>query len=260
MDKIKYLLREIDKNLDLPQPVKSRIILEIAADLNDAVSAYKNQGLSEQESIKRAERLFSFDKKTLQELKAMHQSPFRRWFDQLSNQAQTKFERILLLVIVTLVFITCIYAALNTALFYQSGSFIWGTITILLCSSVIFLIKIYQIYLKKDHTLNRIRSGVSALLVLSGLSLFFCIFGYYWQLFDSADYSYTLETNLIHIITSTANQSPQVYRELIAWTLQSSLFIMLGIVITIAVAFMWFFIMIKISKIETAHAETLLLE
>jgi len=47
MDSVKHLLRGINQDLDLPQPIKSRIILVIAADLEDAITAFKNQGLTE---------------------------------------------------------------------------------------------------------------------------------------------------------------------------------------------------------------------
>jgi len=45
MDNFKPILKEINSKLDLPQPTKSRIILEIAADLNDTFDTYKKQGL-----------------------------------------------------------------------------------------------------------------------------------------------------------------------------------------------------------------------
>jgi len=260
MDKFRQLLREINTNLDLPQPIKSQIILEIAADLEDTVSGYKNQGLNEEEAYRKAREIFSFDKKTLRELKSMYQSPFRKWFDQLSAQGQTKFERILLLIIVFIVFSTGTYAALNTALFHQSGPFIWGIFFVLLCSTIAFSGKLYQIYLKKDHAINKIRSGVSAILFMACLSIFLCIAGYYWQAYNFGVYGHTFETNLIYLLDTTHDLSPQVYTGLVTWTLQSTLFIMVSILITIIIAFMWFFVMNKISKIEVAHAESLLFE
>ena len=46
------LLKKINNKLDLPQNTKSKIILEIAADLEDLSNYYLTQGLSENEAKK----------------------------------------------------------------------------------------------------------------------------------------------------------------------------------------------------------------
>lgn len=46
MDPFKTLLININNKLELPQPTRSRIILEISADLNDAYHTFQSQGMS----------------------------------------------------------------------------------------------------------------------------------------------------------------------------------------------------------------------
>ena len=77
MDEFKPLLRKINESLDLPQPIKSRIVLEIAADLKDAFASYKRLGLSDKEAIMKTKEIFKFDKKTINELKSVHQTGFQ---------------------------------------------------------------------------------------------------------------------------------------------------------------------------------------
>ncbi len=89
MDNFKPILKKINGQLDLPQPTKSRIILEVAADLNDAFNLYKNQGLTDSEATKKATNTFNLDKKNLNDLISIHQTSFRKWFDQLSERGQS---------------------------------------------------------------------------------------------------------------------------------------------------------------------------
>ena len=58
MTRFAPLLKSINDRLDLPQPTKSRIILEIAADLEDLYQFYQNQGMNESEAAQKAEEKF----------------------------------------------------------------------------------------------------------------------------------------------------------------------------------------------------------
>jgi len=260
MKNFKPVLREIDEALDLPQPTKSRILIEVAADLNDAFTMYKNQGLSDKEATLKAKNTFILDKKSLQDLVAIHQTPFRKWFDQLSERGQNMLERLVFILTMIIILITGIYTMLESRVFLESGSFIWAIFILLLCSSTIFILKIYQIYIKKDHTLKKIKQGVSSLLLLSGSSLFLCVLGYYWELFKFKEYGHILESKMIYLLVSTDPTFPQVFKDMFNWMISSSVFIMVSMLIAIIIAFMWFIIMSKISKIEAAEADVLLAE
>ena len=99
MEYFKSLLIDINNKLELPQPIKSRIILEISADLNAAFRTFQNQGMSDKEAIVAAKQKFNLDQRSLNELIQVHQPLFRRWFDHLSTTAQSWWERVVLLVV-----------------------------------------------------------------------------------------------------------------------------------------------------------------
>lgn len=56
MNRFGARLREIHERIDLPQPLKSRIILEIASDMNDTYEELRGRGLGEEEAARRAAR------------------------------------------------------------------------------------------------------------------------------------------------------------------------------------------------------------
>ena len=96
MKKFAPLLQSINKNLDLPQPEKSRILLEIGGDMNDMYDLLISQGSNEEQAEQKVKEKFEMTKKSLSELVDVHQTGFRRWMDKLSAQAQSRWERVIL--------------------------------------------------------------------------------------------------------------------------------------------------------------------
>lgn len=76
MSRFTSLLKRIDDRLKFPQPTKSRILLEIAADLEDLHLLYLERGLGEEEAAQLAEEKFDFSDKALQEFTHVHQTLF----------------------------------------------------------------------------------------------------------------------------------------------------------------------------------------
>ena len=64
MEYFKSLLIDINNKLELPQPIKSRIILEISADLNAAFRTFQNQGMSDKEAFVAAKQKFNLDQQS----------------------------------------------------------------------------------------------------------------------------------------------------------------------------------------------------
>ena len=196
MDPFKTLLMNINNKLELPQPTKSRIILEISADLNDAYHIFQSQGMSEKEAIGAAKQKFDLDKRSLNELVHVHQTSFRRWFDHLSTPAQTWWERVILICLLTFIIISGGVTIMKVPLVDQASPFVWIIFIFAIIASTVFLQKIYQIYIKKDHRLIIVKRGVPFLLFISGLSLGFCMWGYYWQLYNFKEYGHILESKM----------------------------------------------------------------
>jgi len=260
MDPFKTLLININDRLELPQPTKSRIILEIAADLYDAYYAYQNQGMSDKEAIEAAKQKFNLDKQSLNELVHLHQTSFRRWFDHLSNTAQTWWERVILLCLLAFALISGGITIMNVPLIEQASPFVWIIFILVIIACAVFMQKIYQIYIKRDHHLPRVKRGLPFLLFISGISLVSCMWGYYWQLYTFKEYGHILETKLVYLLHTTDDSFPVIFRLLIEWMIESSAFIIIGMLATILIAFMWYSLMIKVSKIEQAEAAVLLSE
>jgi len=258
MDPFKTLLININNKLELPQPTKSRIILEISADLNDAYRTYQSQGMDEKEAIEAAKQKFDLDKQSLNELIHIHQTSFRRWLDHLSAPAQTWWERVILICLLTFIIISGGITIMKIPFVEQASPFVWIIYILTIIAFAVFTQKMYQIYIKKDHRLSKVKKGIPFLLLISGLSLVSCMWGYYWQLYNFKEYGHILETKMIYLLVVTDDSFPKVYKDIVDWMIASSSFIMIGMLAAILIALMWYFLMNKISKIEEAEAAILL--
>ena len=140
----------------------------------------------------------------------------------------------------------------------QASPFVWTIFVLAIIASTVFVQKIYQIYIKKDHNLQTAKKGVPLLLFVSGFSLLSCMWGYYWQLYNFKEWGHILETKMIYLLVVTDDSFAKVYKDIVDWMIASSSFIMIGMLAAILIALMWYFLMNKISKIEEAEAAVLL--
>jgi hypothetical protein len=258
MNPFKSLLIDINNKLDLPQPTKSRIILEIAADLNDTYQLYQKQGMSQEDALKSAKQKFNLDEQSLNDLVSIHQTTFRRWFDHLSASAQTWWERLILLCLLAFVLITGGITVMKVQLIEQASPFVWLIFALLIIAGMVFLKKIYQIHIKKDHHLSKVKRGLPLILSLSGATLVSCMWGYYWQLYSFKEYGHILETKMVYLLHTRDDSFPQVFHDLTNWMIASSSFVMIGMLAAILIGIMWYYLMMKVSKIEQAEAAVLL--
>lgn len=260
MKKFHAHLNELNHQLNLPQPTKSRVLLEIASDLEDSYSFYKNQGLSDSEALQKAQERFSIDERTLVEIEAVHRSFFSRWLESLSERTRITWERILLVLLTLVVVISGLFSSVSHNALFHAGYYAYILLVIFASAMIISLQKFYQFYLKKDHRLFKIRKNLALLLSLSALSLLSGLFVYYLELFTSGTYLYILETKMLSVIFPLDQEYLQVMKEMIEWTIRGSSIMMLSMLVSIMIALFWFFFINRAIKIEQAEISYLLTE
>lgn len=248
----------INNKLDLPQPIKSRIILEIFADLEDMYQLYVQKGFNPMEAAKKAKEKIDLSSDALEQLINIHQSYFRKFLFKFSEQAQTLWERIILVVLFLIVTIAIIHAISTTPFLTNASLFIYPLMTIFICAILIVIYKIYQLFIKKDHEIPKLRIGMQALLSFSGISLFIGIFGYFVELFYAGDYALLLETKMSFLITIFNPNFDTILFQITNWAIRSSEMMMMCFSVTIFSALAWFFLINKIINIEQSEIEYLL--
>jgi hypothetical protein len=255
-------LKTINDRLDLPQPQKSRILLEIAGDLNDLYRLYLDQGLSKEEAKQKTELKFDLNEYTLNELIKIHNTGFRKLFCRFSEQAQTRWEQVGVLLILVSIFIAFSASFLSTDFFNNSSFFLRPLFLIAILTILLFLHKFYQFYIKKDHTIVKLRSGLHSILILGIFSLFFSVFAYLIDLYalGSMAVSFAMNPFLMILLKLDTPVELDIVEKVSNWYLSSSSLIMTGIVIAILAALFWYILHNKVTKIEIAESSFLMEE
>jgi len=259
MNKFTLFLKRINERLSLPQPLKSQILLEVAGDLEDIYEFYKNKGLNEQEAMQKAEEKLDLTDEALSELIRVHQSVYGKLMNRISEQAQTRWERIFLIIIIIFGGVLSIKQFLSTQFFLHSSSFIWPVLGIGCIIMVLSIVKFYTLYIKKDHNIKNLRKRLSSILFLGGGSLLTGTIGYFIELYSAGGFGVLLESKLVFVVVTT-NGLDEKANYIADWMIESSSMVMTGMFVAIFAALIWFILVNKVIKIEQAEAEFLLEE
>jgi len=98
-------LSQTSRRLNLPQHIKTRVVLELAADLEDLFEHYSAQGLSEEDATARALEATALSDEAIARLVEVHTSPTGRLVERLAERTRTPWERLMLLLIALFVVI-----------------------------------------------------------------------------------------------------------------------------------------------------------
>ncbi len=252
------LLKSINERLDLPQPTKSRIILEIAADLDDLYQLYLARGMDEREAAQKAEEKIDLTDEALTELVQIHQSLFRKLLDRITAQTQNRWEKVIFVFMFIFIIAISFHGILSTQFFLQASKWIIPVLGIFLIASLISIPKFYQLYLKKDHQVKKLRAGLPLIIGLGVLNFMVGIMGYLIELYKAGDHAMLLVNHLAFVITTHEADAARTMNDITSWMIKSSSLIMFTIVSTIIIAVVCYIIMNKVLKIERAEAIVLL--
>jgi uncharacterized membrane protein len=244
MKRFTEILRSAADRLDLPQPSKSNVLLEIAADLEDLFQHYREQGHDEEDSARLVEEKFSVSDDVLLQLSRVHRSAVQRWLERLSDRARSLGERILLFVIVLLTVTAVGMQLAGTTLFRDTSDFIWPLAVIAAAALALSLAKIYQLYVRKDHHVRTLRDGLPTLMFLALAALFVGCFGLVWELFASMSAAAAGDTH------------PAIPFN--RWMFESTATLIASLLVAIVTALAWFLILNKVLRVERAGASLLL--
>lgn len=125
MTRFSRVLRRVESRLRAPEPERSRILMELAADLEDLYRTYRERGLDESEARSKAEEWLAPSTSALDSLRSVHVPAFERLLDRLSGTTRGRVE----LGIVSLVSLVAVggsvYAALRSGAVAASAPTLW---------------------------------------------------------------------------------------------------------------------------------------
>lgn len=248
MSRFADTLRRAREQLEVPEPARSRILLEMAADLEDSYQAYREQGCGEAEAARRAEEAFSTSTEALEQLARLHrlqEASRDRAGDRLSGQVGRWWERLLLVLIVVFEVAVALKIVLDEGFFLFLSPFVWPIVALALAAFVVTLWKLRQIFARAGVDVRRLRRGLGTLLFFSAGSLGLAICGF---LFDLKEF-----------FRVSADEAPEaLFYNFAGWTLRISSLMTIGLVVAFLTALVWFVLTNLIARGEAREIEALL--
>ena len=167
MSTFERILTALNENLVLPQPARSRVLLEIAGDMEAFFELARDQGRSDAEAEQLAIDAFHPSSETVTDLVRLHGSPVALWMDGLSNQAQTVWERVLLAIVLIPAAAVILPVLADQRVFEAAGWLGWPVVGICGAACLLSVFKLYQLVIKLDHRPRVLRRGMTMLFGLS---------------------------------------------------------------------------------------------
>jgi hypothetical protein len=237
-------LRELNDRLDLPQPAKARVLLEVAADLRELEEHFVGEGLTRGEASRRALERCDLSDEVVSDLVRVHTSVYRRFLDRLGGRAQTRWERTLLVVALAFVVATTGRLVVSAEIFAVAGTPLWLAAVLALGAFVIFARKLHAVYLKQDHDTTRLRRGLSALPLLAGGVVVVGACAHWFGLYVVA--------------RRVAADPGSLAVQWMGWLHRSSAALVVCLFVGVVIAVAWFVLATKVGRIEEAEASVLL--
>ena len=165
MSRFAEVLRQVSDRLDLPQPTKSRILLEMGSDLEDAYRHYREQGLAEEDAVRRAQDAFAVSDEALKHLARIHHSG-GRLADRLLLQIGSLWAKVLLVLWLLAVMLIASRVAATDSFFEVVSPFVWPILVLAAAAVAFSLWKLYEL-LRPRPDFRRLRLGLGTPLFLA---------------------------------------------------------------------------------------------
>jgi hypothetical protein len=237
-------LSKISGRLSLPQPVKSRVVLELAADLEDLFEHFTAEGLPEDEAMTRAVERVQLSDEALARLIQVHGSPVSRLLERMSERTRTLWERLMLFLIALFLVAVIGREMLSASFFSDASRFLWPVAVLAMTGLVVALWKVYGLFLKHDHRVRRLRAGLGTLLALTVLTVLGTLFGVLVEMHQAA--------------LSVDNTARSLATESIMCVARIAPMIVFSLAAAVVLAVAWFALSSRVGRIEQAEASMLL--
>ena len=239
------LLRHVAVRLPVPEPTRSRILLEIATDMEDLFHHLVDGGMEEEGALTAVTEQFDLSDEALRELAQIHTSPISCSLDGLSGQARSTWERVIL-GLVSLFVISGLLGGLffQPTLFQDASPLAYGLVVILALGLGVGVWKAFALFRPGRSPGPIPRKGLRALPGLSLLLLLLGFSGIWVELYRSA--------------LSIRGAPLLALRDLVEWLHLASATLVVALSGALLTALLWFFLENRAAYLEEKAARTLL--
>lgn len=244
MNRFADILREADSRLDLPRPVRARIVLEMAADLDDLFAHFTAGGLPADEAEERARQAFGLSDETLRELQEVHTSGWQRFLDHLSSQGRRRWERAALTVLLVFILGAGGLSVLSLEVPRAAGPVGWVLVGLTAAALVPALRAFAALFLREERDLRPVRRLVAGILIFAAADLLAGLYGWWLGLYGWLARFPETSQGGIPLLVQTLTRGSAV--------------VVVALVCAILTALIWYLLQERLSRLEQLEAANLL--
>ena len=244
MSRFAAVLKKISDGLDLPDPTRSRILLEMAGDLEDLYEHHRAQGLGEEEALRRAEEAFAASDEALKHLARIHVAD-AGLTDRISRQVGSWWEKVLLVIWLLAVVLVAGAVVTRVHFFVIISPFVWPIVGLALVAVGFALWKLYRLFLQRPVDPRSFRSGLGFLLFVAAASLALSVCGFFYHLRWYAFQTWQGAPETVFMMFGN-------------WNLAISALMIIGLLTAIFAALAWFLLTGLVARAENRRAAALL--
>lgn len=244
MNRFASLIRATNQRLDLPQPARARVLVEMAADLEAAYEHYLDRGASEEEAFAFACERFDLSDEALHRLVEVHASPLRRLLERVSERARVAWERAVFVLVAAYATAATMEVMMTTDFFFDAATTMWPVMALGIIAVAVAATKVYSLYIRGDHEPRRARRGLTTLLSVAVMCPILACFTLVAELMVLAFTVYqTPERAFVGVVLTVAKIAPVM---------------MVSLLVSMVAAVLWYVFARTASRIEQAEAQALL--
>jgi len=236
-------LREVAGRLDLPQPGRTRVLLELATDLEDLERTLLGEGMPPEKAHEKALEVLLPETETLTELETLHRPLYQRLVDRFSDPARHRLERLLLGAMTAGLFLISISWLSRADLFVDPSLFLWPLLGLGFLTLAVSAWKGFALFVKKDHGPERLQKGLVLIPALAVTGTIVALGGATFDLYQVAG---RLEADYW---TEAV--------ELLRWLRRDSAMLSVGLLVSSIAGMLWLALSAAVALVEQSEAELL---
>jgi hypothetical protein len=230
--------------LTVPEPARSRIVLEVAADMEDLFEEYLARGLSTEDAETAVVDHFDLSEEVLQELIRVHDTPFQRSLESLSGPVRDVWSRSLMAVLAVLVILGSGSLLFRGQLYRDASGLVWVIMPILGWGLWVAGGSLRRFITAGEGRRSGVSSELGRLLGLAVLIMAVTFAGLWVELYLSG----------LRIRAATA----ETMIHLVGWLHMASATLVIALSGALVLGFLWFFLSSAVRHRELAAVSDLL--
>lgn len=230
-------LRALSTRLVVPEPARSRILLEVASDMEDLLQHYLDGGMERTGAVEAVQERFDLSDEALKELVEVHASPFHQSLEGISGQARRRWERLVLALVAVFVLPGLVFPLAQPRVLVDSGPLAWGLLLTLAVALILGVREGAGLLLRKGKEGRTIpRKGMRALPAFALLLLGLGFAGPWLELY--------------RVALRTREVPGQALVFLVHWLHQASATLVLALSGALLTGLIWFFLEARATHLE----------